>query len=80
MHEKLYESQDLSRVDFANYLHTLVNTTLLAQGGSERNINTRIEAQTLRLPVGAAIPCGLIANELVTHLYKPPSRTWFSPC
>ncbi|HEY2734428.1 MAG TPA: sensor histidine kinase, partial [Polyangiales bacterium] len=74
VHEKLYESQDLSRVDFANYLHTLVNTTMQAQGGSERNIATRIEAQTLRLPVGAAIPCGLIANELVTNSLKHAFR------
>jgi two-component sensor histidine kinase len=74
VHEKLYESEDLSRVDIANYLHTLVSTTMQAQGGSERNISTRIEAQTLRLPVGAAIPCGLIANELVTNSLKHAFR------
>jgi PAS domain S-box-containing protein len=70
VHETLYESQDLSSVNFAEYINTLVTTVMQAQSSPERNISTMIDADGVRLPVGSAIPCGLIINELVTNSLK----------
>jgi PAS domain S-box-containing protein len=70
VHETLYESQDLSSVNFAEYIHTLVTTVMQAQSSPERNISTMIDADGVLLPVGCAIPCGLIINELVTNSLK----------
>ncbi|HKU43826.1 MAG TPA: PAS domain S-box protein, partial [Polyangiales bacterium] len=70
VHETLYESQDLSSVNFSEYIHTLVTTIMQAQATPDRNIATLIDAEGVRLPVGTAIPCGLIVNELVTNSLK----------
>jgi two-component sensor histidine kinase len=70
VHETLYESQDLSSVNFAEYIHTLVTTVMQAQSSPEHNIATMIDADGVLLPVSCAIPCGLIINELVTNSLK----------
>jgi PAS domain S-box-containing protein len=70
VHETLYESQDLSSVNFAEYIHTLVTTVMQAQLAPDRPISTVIDADGVLLPVSCAIPCGLIINELVTNSLK----------
>jgi two-component sensor histidine kinase len=70
VHETLYESQDLSSVNFAEYIHTLVTTVMQAQLAPDRPISTVIDADGVLLPVSCAIPCGLIINELVTDSLK----------
>jgi two-component sensor histidine kinase len=70
VHETLYESRDLSSVDFAEYIHTLVTTVMQAQMTPDRNISTVIDSDGVLLPVSCAIPCGLIINELVTNSLK----------
>jgi PAS domain S-box-containing protein len=77
VHETLYESQDLSSVNFAEYIHTLVTTVMQAQMHPDRNIATVIDSDGVLLPVSCAIPCGLIINELVTNSLKHafPTRT-----
>jgi two-component sensor histidine kinase len=74
VHETLYESQDLSSVNFAEYIHTLVTTVMQAQSYPERHIATMIDADGVLLPVSCAIPCGLIINELVTNSLKHAFR------
>ncbi len=74
VHETLYESQDLSSVNFAEYIQTLVTTVMQAIASPERNITTSIDADGVRLAVGSAIPCGLIINELVTNSLKHAFR------
>jgi PAS domain S-box-containing protein len=70
VHETLYESEDLSSVNFAEYIHTLVTTVMQANSSPEHNIATMIDADGVLLPVSCAIPCGLIINELVTNSLK----------
>ncbi len=70
VHETLYESQDLSSVNFAEYIQTLVTTVMQAQASPELPISTVIDAEGVLLPVSCAIPCGLIINELVTNSLK----------
>lgn len=77
VHETLYESRDLSSVDCAEYIHTLVTTVMQAQSTPDRTISTVIDSDGVLLPVSCAIPCGLIINELVTNSLKHafPHRT-----
>ncbi len=67
IHEKLYRTKDLARVDFHDYVNTLIGNLLtLNTGGSKRiGINSAIEGVTL--DVNSAIPCALIINELVSN-------------
>lgn len=70
VHEKLYRSKDLCRIDFASYLSEL--TVFLIQAYSPKNLSVTpdIHSEEFFLSVDSAIPCGLILNELVTNSLK----------
>jgi two-component sensor histidine kinase/amino acid transporter len=70
VHEKLYQSVDLARVDFADYLRELTENIVAVFGSSAHRIDLVLEAEELHLSVDAAIPCGLIVNELVCNAFK----------
>lgn len=70
VHEILYESQELSRLDFAAYIRALVQTVVQAQSVPACSISTVIEADTVQMPLAMAIPCGLLINELLTNSLK----------
>jgi len=70
VHEKLYQSPDLSQVHFEEYVQTLVSNLFHALDAAERGVVAKVDARGIRLPVGLAIPCGLIINELVTNSLK----------
>ena len=69
VYEKLYQVQDLGRVDFGEYLKDLV-THLRRALASEQDVALRIEAEDVFINVNVAIPCGLMVNELVTNALK----------
>lgn len=83
IHEHLYQAQDLSRIDFGEYLHTLVNHLFQSYGVSEQ-ITLAIATNNLTLTLNTAIPCGLIINELVSNSLKyafpddRPGHIWLS--
>jgi two-component sensor histidine kinase len=66
IHERLYRAEDLSAVDFGDYLQALLPDLLDAWGRAE-DVAVAIAARGVRLPLDVAIPCGLIVNELVTN-------------
>ena len=70
VHEQLYRSKDLARVDFGDYMQTLVEQLSHATHAQARGI--RVEADVLQAPMGieTAIPCGLIVSELVSNAFK----------
>jgi two-component sensor histidine kinase len=70
VHEILYESQELSRLDFASYIRALVQTVVQAQSVPGCVISAEIETERLRMPLATAIPFGLLINELLTNSLK----------
>jgi two-component sensor histidine kinase len=70
IHEKLYQSNDLAKIDFSTYLHSLVS--FLAQTYQVRTdcIEIQVETEKILLDLDTAIPCGLIVNELVSNSLK----------
>lgn len=70
IHERLYRSGDLARVDFASYIDDLMLHLFRSHGAHSRNLHYRVEIADLHLRVDNAIPCGLIINELVTNALK----------
>lgn len=68
IHEKLYQSDDLSHVDFGSYIGTL--TSSLFRSYDVSDIGFQIDVESIRLSIDAAIPCGLILNELVSNALK----------
>ncbi len=70
VHERLYQSQDLARVDFAKYVRSLVNHLFRSYGVNTNVTKLRIQVEDVFLGVDTAIPCGLIINELVSNSLK----------
>jgi PAS domain S-box-containing protein len=67
-HEQLYRSKDLSRIEMNGYLTSLAEGLRASMGNPQVAIG--VEAETLELGVDVVIPCGLIANELITNSLK----------
>jgi len=70
IHEKLYRSQDLARIDFGEYLRSLADNLLRSYGVDSNVITVKINADAVSLDIDTAIPCALIVNELVSNSLK----------
>ncbi len=70
IHEKLYQSKDLARINFAEYVQDLVDGLLSSYELNSSNISTNLDVDDSLLSLDAAIPCGLIINELVLNSLK----------
>lgn len=70
IHEKLYQSHDLARIDFADYLKTLTSGLAGSFSGVAASVRISVEVEDIMLAVDSAVPCGLIVNELVTNCFK----------
>jgi len=68
IHEHLYQSENLSEIDFRQYAISLVRNIMNMY--SSNRIDTRVNVDGLKLDIDRAIPCGLIINELVSNCVK----------
>ncbi len=70
VHERLYQVDDLSSVDFDSYLSSVIS--FLMQSYRQNTFAVRLvkDLEDLALPVTAAIPCGLMVNELLSNSLK----------
>ncbi|ABM29112.1 signal transduction histidine kinase [Nitratidesulfovibrio vulgaris DP4] len=69
VHEELYRSDDLSGVDFADYLPRLARK-LQSAFVIDVELDLQLDVAPVMLPVDIAIPCGLILNELIANALK----------
>jgi len=77
IHEKLYQSRDLSKINLKDYIESLSNNLLRSYEVNQSNIQLTVAADDIALEADAAVSCGLIINELVSNSLKyafPPSR------
>ncbi|MCC7450851.1 MAG: PAS domain S-box protein [Anaerolineae bacterium] len=70
VHERLYQSQELARIDFAEYVHELTGHLLNSYRTQANLITLDVLADVIYLDIDMAIPCGLIINELVSNALK----------
>ncbi len=68
IHEMLYQTPDLARVDMQEYVGHLAR--LLSHSFGAREIALEVRCEKVVLPVDQAVPCGLILNELLTNAFK----------
>lgn len=68
VHEKLYKSENMSKIDFKQYMSDLVDSLSYNHRIHPDNVKKKME--TVLFDVETAIPCGLIINELVTNTFK----------
>jgi len=68
IHEQIYRSQDLARIEMGSFLAKLADD--LSFAFSSRGANFLLEVKDIEICLDQAIPCGLIINELVTNALK----------
>jgi two-component sensor histidine kinase len=70
IHEKLYQSTDLKRINFREYIHSLAFDIFDTYNIAPDRIKLVINVENIILDVNTAIPLGLIINELLTNSLK----------
>jgi two-component sensor histidine kinase len=70
IHTKLYQSSDLARIDFDDYLRKLSADLLASYRLEPDTVGLKLELENVYLDVSVAIPCGLIINELLSNALK----------
>jgi PAS domain S-box-containing protein len=70
VHEKLYQSEDLSNINLYDYIKDLANTLLSGYRMDSEQISLEFDADDVLISIDTAIPCGLIINELITNSLK----------
>nr|WP_236050118.1 tetratricopeptide repeat protein [Hymenobacter negativus] len=69
IHQKLYQSDNMARVDMQGYLREIVDN-LLESFDRCGTVQGRVEASAVELEVALATPLGLLINEAVTNSLK----------
>ncbi len=70
IHEKLYQSRDLDKINFTDYIDSLIRDLFRSYRSRLNNINIRCEAEQIFLEIDQAILCGLVINELISNSIK----------
>jgi len=70
VHENLYRSKDLGKVDFNEYINQLVSHLYQSYGELAGKISFKINSENVYLNINTAIPCGMIINELISNSFK----------
>lgn len=70
IHERLFHSQEQTRIDFPKYIKELTIHLYQIFKKSESSVQFEIKAEKILLDLNTAIPCGLILNELVSNILK----------
>jgi PAS domain S-box-containing protein len=70
IHTQLYQSQDLTKVDFGFFIRDLIGNISQSYGRAESHVKINVDTDKTRFGIDASIPCGLILNELVSNALK----------
>lgn len=70
IHERLYNSSDLSSVNSVDYIRDLVNHICKTYSSQAMAIQVTVDVANLSLDLDTAIPCGLIINELLSNAFR----------
>ena len=70
VHEKFYQSDELSEIDFAEYIEKLCHYLYQSYGDKTDRIDVQIKGDKIGLDMDTAMPCGLLVNEIVSNAYK----------
>ena len=70
IHEKLYKSESMSKIDFGEYISDLTKSLFYNYRVDPSRIILKKKIEKIFFDVDTAIPCGLIINELLTNCLK----------
>ena len=70
VHESLYGSENLARIDFAEYAKTLLEDIFSAHASPSVSVCLKSELHPVIMGADLAVPCGLILHELISNALK----------
>lgn len=70
IHELLYQSSDLKRINFGKFINTLTNELYNIYISNQNLIKLNVDVESVMLDINTSIPLGLIVNELVSNSMK----------
>ena len=70
IHEKLYQSEGLHRIDLRDYITDLAREVFASFGDMADGITLKTAVAEIALGLDTAIPCGLIIIELISNALK----------
>lgn len=70
IHEMLYQSDDLSKINYKTYLEQLLQKLIVSFKGHKHQIQVDLNVPELFLNIDTAIPLGLLINEVLTNALK----------
>ncbi len=78
VHEKLYQSENLMRIDLKEYIQDLTEHLFYSYGPATGGIGLTIDIHNITCGIDTAVPLGLIVSELISNSLKhafPDGRT-----
>jgi two-component sensor histidine kinase len=70
VHHMLYQSKNLSEIDFSEYIRDIVYEIVKAYKAEDKKIVVTFDMEPYKFNIDKAIPCGLMVNELVVNAFK----------
>ncbi len=70
IHESLYHTGNFSNIEFSEYIHSLAKNLIHSYSLETASIELDVDFQKTSLLLDQAIPCGLIANEILSNALK----------
>lgn len=70
IHERMYQSQDLSSIDVKEYVESLIHDLTYSYGFESQGKEIQVDVGEFSLSIETIMPLGLIINELVSNSMK----------
>jgi PAS domain S-box-containing protein len=70
IHEKLYSSDNLGKINFSEYIKSLIGQLFLSYDTNSKPVQLSLKLADVSLSLDIAVPCGLLLNELVSNALK----------
>lgn len=78
VHENLYQSSDMARIDTEDYIRSVVDYFFSTYGDHRGSVTPSIQVERISLDMDSAVPMGLILTELLSnalkHAFPPGSK------
>ncbi len=70
VHEKFYQADELTEINFAEYVDKLCQFLFQSYGDKTDRIQLTVNADKVAFDMDTAMPCGLLINEIVSNSLK----------
>ncbi|MGV8108796.1 PAS domain S-box protein [Methanospirillum sp.] len=70
VHEELYQSLDLERIDYSSYLRKITRNIFESYKETSSRVTLKLPINPVYITISKAVPCSLIVNELISNSLK----------